>query len=97
MSDINQNNPVVLEPTYDCALIGHSVSYDKAPRFCYSLTTLARREEARSNCSPERAREIIWDLIQELTKTHGDQAPMFIDDAASRDELPASKSLIVLP
>lgn len=78
--------PVVLDRSYDYALLGHTVAADTQPRFVYSLTLMARREEARLRVTPEGARRRIWELIQHITRTAGDRAPLFVDDAMSQAE-----------
>ncbi len=85
--------PVVLEDAYESALLGHTVAHNAQPRFVYSLNLLARREQGRAHISPEKARESVWKMVQDITEKHGDRAPLFIDDEISRGT-PARKILL---
>jgi hypothetical protein len=78
--------PVALESMYDFAFVGHTVSSVDPPRFVYSLTKLAKREEVRRRIGPDHAREAVWTMVRKITADHGDMAPLFVDDAASVEE-----------
>jgi hypothetical protein len=79
--------PVVLPTDYDDCIIGHSLHPSAYPRFAYSLTKLAKREQRRQNLvSLDAARASIWELVTCITRDHGDRAPLFIDDTHSVED-----------
>ena len=84
---------VALERMYDSATLGITIHPSQPPRICYSLPLLVRKEMARSRVNEETAQTIIWGLIQKLIEEHGDNVPLFIDDAVSREP---NKPAIVL-
>ena len=91
--DPNPDMPLcVLEDVYREALIGHTVAFDQRPRFCYSLVVLTRIEKRRAHdmVDDDTARRSVWEnIVMRVTRTHGANAPVFIDDAATRQEEPS--------
>lgn len=81
-----EDGMVALEESFAYALIGLSVSLTARPRFCYSLTKMTNREAINLNCSPDKARESILALMEDIARDHGDRAPLFIDDSASEEK-----------
>ena len=81
----------VLEAMYDTACIGHEPMTGRA---VYSLTLLARKEEARSRIKPEVAIQVICELVRKVVEEHGAEAPLFIDDSKSRVQ--EDKPLVLL-
>lgn len=81
--------PAVLEDDFAPALMGITVAHDVQPRMAYSLNKIAEIEKRRSFLvDDESARRRVWDMIQDITRRHGDRAPVFIDDAAFAKEEP---------
>lgn len=78
--------PTVLEEKYDFAQIGFTIAPNATPRFVYSLTSLAKKVQLSHRVSPERSREIVFEMVTDIIDKHGDTAPLFVDDAMSRDE-----------
>lgn len=84
-SDAPELPMVVLEEMYKPALMGHTVSHDRRPRFCYSLSKLTKIEKARAHglVTDDTARLAVWtNIVMRVSAAHGDNAPVFIDDAA---------------
>lgn len=71
-----------LDDEHEHACMG--VTICESPRFAYSLNALARKLENKTRRSPEQCREAVARLVFEITRDHGDAAPVFIDDAAFR-------------
>ena len=88
---------ISLESDYDGAIIGHTVSPATGPRFVYSLNALARMRSVRQNRSLEVAREDVWGMVCDVTRQHGDAAPLFVDDEVSRPGISKEKSRIIVP
>lgn len=88
---------IALQDAYHGALIGHTVSPAAGPRYAYSLNMLARMKSRELNVSIERAREVVWEMVGDVIRMHGDRAPLFVDDAVSRPELVNEKSRIIVP
>ena len=98
MSEINNVSPfpgsggppdevpiVMLEDFYDKAFLGHSVSFTERPRAVYSLPVLVVREMRRLKCMEAPAQEAVIAMVEEISATHGINAPLFVDDQLSRD------------
>lgn len=87
---------VTLEPDYDDALIGTTAAPGYASRAVYSLNTLARIRSRQGNRSIESAQEDVIEMVNDIVRTHGDRAPVFVDDSPP----PAPKkgeSRLILP
>lgn len=82
-----------LERMYDSATLGIEINPTRTPRICYSLPLLVRKEMVRSRVDQETAQTIIWGLVNKIIEEHGDKAPLFVDDAVSREP---NKPAIVL-
>lgn len=93
------DNPIIPAPPavldgHDYALLGLAVHPVSGPRFAYSLNALAHKEQIRYNVSPDRARERVWEMVNDIVQTHGDLAPVFIDDSAFKPETGERKRII---
>ena len=93
------DNPIIPAPPavldgYDFALMGLSIHPTQGPRFAYSINALAKKESIRYNVSIDRARERVWEMVVDIVNTHGDAAPLFIDDAAFEPDVTQKKRII---
>ena len=76
---------VLLGDEYEEAFLGHDVSVEHPPRAVYSLVLLTRLEKLRMGVGKAKAQASVGALVQSVTTTHGDRAPVFVDDAVSRE------------
>jgi hypothetical protein len=86
---------IVLEEFYERAYIGHDISAGSLPHACYSLPLLAKLERKRMQCDEDQAQNSVVDIVRQITKEHGDSAPLFIDDSITR--IKKEKSRIIRP
>ena len=90
--------PIIsLDDTYAGALIGHTVSPLRGPQYVYSLNALARIKSRQLNKSLEHVRVDVMAMVNEVQTRHGDEAPLFVDDAVSRPGIEKEKSRIIIP
>ena len=75
---------VVLADEYAPAYIGLAISATRRPRSVYSLVKLTRMTSKKYSISPEKAREDVWNMVLDLTRTHGEDCPVFVDDTVTR-------------
>jgi hypothetical protein len=87
---------IVLEDVYAKALVGHTISAEGTPRAVYSLTKLVKAERTLKDMAEDPARMSIVSLIFEVTRDHGERAPIFVDDAISQPK-PVEKGKIIRP
>ena len=76
---------IMLEDFYVKAFLGHSVSLTERPRAVYSLPHLAIREARRLKCGEDEAQDAVISMVEEISTTHGDNAPIFVDDEVARE------------
>lgn len=76
---------IMLDDFYEKAFLGHSVSLTERPRAVYSLPHLAIREARRLKCGEEAAQDAVIAMVEEVSTTHGVNAPIFVDDQIARD------------
>jgi hypothetical protein len=92
----NADEVIVLEDQYVKALVGHTISAEGTPRAVYSLTKLVKAERTLKDMAEDPARMSIVSLIFEVTRDHGERAPIFVDDAISQPK-PVEKGKIIRP
>ena len=87
---------VLLGDKFARAMLGHSVAVNDPPRAVYSLVLLTDIIKTLSKVSTGQAQASVSAMVGRVTKTHGDKAPLFVDDSVSR---PTSvhKNRIVTP
>jgi hypothetical protein len=80
----------VLPLEHEHALLGHLVDPNRAPRFVYSLTRLAKKRQAQvPEQDMDQVREWVYSkVIMPVTAEFGQNAPVFIDDAISQEDAP---------
>ena len=97
--DEGPQEAIRLAKSYDCCLLGASVSLHGQDRFVYSLKKLIRFEKTRRQCTVAEAREAIADeFIVPMDRLHGEKGPVWLNDELVDGEISEDeKPLLVLP
>lgn len=72
--------PPTLDPMFNSAVLGCSVSPLSKPRLVYSLPRLAALVRIAEAVELAEAHGIVLDMIQQAIAKHGPIAPIFVDD-----------------